>query len=48
MPPMTQAPLDEPLHPAIAEARRVLEVEAAAILGLVDHLGQTFVDVVEL
>jgi arabinose-5-phosphate isomerase len=35
-------------HPALAEARRVLEVEAAAILGLIDHLDQTFVDVVEL
>jgi len=35
-------------HPALAEARRVLEVEAAAILGLVDHLDDTFVDVVEL
>jgi len=33
--------------PAIAEAKRVLEVEAAAILGLIDHLDQTFVDVVE-
>ncbi len=35
-------------HPAIAEARRVLEVESAAILGLIDHLDQTFIDVVEL
>ena len=35
-------------HPAIAEARRVLEVEAAAILGLVEHLGAGFVDAVEL
>ena len=35
-------------HPAIAEAKRVLEVEAAAIVGLIDHLDQTFVDVVEL
>jgi len=35
-------------HPAIAEARRVLQVEAAAILGLIDHLDQAFVDVVEL
>jgi arabinose-5-phosphate isomerase len=34
--------------PAIAEARRVLEVEAAAILGLIEHLDNTFVDVVEL
>jgi arabinose-5-phosphate isomerase len=36
------------VHPALAEAKRVLEVEAAAILGLVEHLDQTFVDVVEL
>lgn len=36
------------VHPAIAEAKRVLEVEAAAILGLVDHLDQHFVDSVEL
>jgi len=35
-------------HPALAEARRVLEVEAAAILGLIDHLDETFVNVVEL
>ncbi|MGH9458693.1 MAG: KpsF/GutQ family sugar-phosphate isomerase [Thermoanaerobaculia bacterium] len=35
-------------HPSIREARRVLEVEANAILGLVDHLDQAFVDVVEL
>src|SRR5712691_4357859 len=35
-------------HPALAEARRVLEVESAAILGLVEHLDQTFVNVVEL
>ena len=35
-------------HPALAEARRVLEVEAAAILGLIEHLDGTFVDVVEL
>jgi arabinose-5-phosphate isomerase len=35
-------------HPAIAEAKRVLEVESAAILGLIDHLDQTFVDVVEV
>jgi arabinose-5-phosphate isomerase len=39
---------DTKIHPAIAEARRVLEVEAAAILGLIDHLDGTFVDVVEL
>ena len=35
-------------HPSLAEARRVLEVEAAAIIGLIDHLDGTFVDVVEL
>lgn len=35
-------------HPSLAEAKRVLEVEAAAILSLIDHLDQTFVDVVEL
>jgi arabinose-5-phosphate isomerase len=35
-------------HPSLAEAKRVLEVEAAAILGLVDHLDNAFVDVVEL
>jgi arabinose-5-phosphate isomerase len=35
-------------HPAIAEAKRVLEVEAAAILGLINHLDDSFVDVVEL
>jgi arabinose-5-phosphate isomerase len=48
MPGMTQAPLDEPVHPAIAEARRVLEVEAAAILGLIEHLDHSFIDSVEL
>lgn len=35
-------------HPSLAEAKRVLEVEAAAILGLIDHLDGAFVDVVEL
>src|SRR2546423_14641876 len=35
-------------HPAITEAKRVLEVEAAAILGLIDHLDDTFINVVEL
>src|SRR5438105_5341637 len=39
---------DATIHPAIAEARRVLEVESAAILGLIEHLDHTFVDVVEL
>ena len=42
---MKQAPA---AHPAIVEAQRVLEVEAAAILGLIQHLDQTFVDAVEL
>lgn len=45
---MTLAPTDESLHPALAEARRVLEVEAAAILGIIRHLDQSFVDAVEL
>ena len=44
----TAAVHDATDHPAIAEAKRVLEVEAAAILGLIDHLDHTFVDVVEL
>ena len=35
-------------HPALAEAKRVLEVEAAAILGLIGHLDDTFAAVVEL
>lgn len=35
-------------HPAIAEAKRVLEVEAAAIVGIIEHLDHTFVDVVEM
>ncbi|HEY0159351.1 MAG TPA: KpsF/GutQ family sugar-phosphate isomerase [Thermoanaerobaculia bacterium] len=45
---MTQAPAETALHPAIAEAKRVLEVEAAAILGLVAHLDRSFVDAVEM
>ena len=36
------------MHPAIAEAKRVLEVEAAAILAVIPHLDQHFVDAVEL
>jgi arabinose-5-phosphate isomerase len=44
---MTQAP-DAAVHPAIAEAKRVLEVEAAAILGIIQHLDHQFVDAVEL
>lgn len=35
-------------HPAIREARRVIEVEAAAIAGLLEHLGSEFVEAVEL
>ncbi len=42
---MTEAPTA--VHPALAEARRVLEVEAAAILGIIDHLDHAFVDAVE-
>jgi arabinose-5-phosphate isomerase len=34
-------------NPSLAEAKRVLEVEAAAILGLIDHLDHVFVEVVE-
>src|SRR5258708_15315747 len=46
---MPEAPLrDAADPPAIAEAKRVLQVEAAAILGLIDHRDGTFVDVVEL
>jgi arabinose-5-phosphate isomerase len=45
---MTQAPAETALHPAIAEAKRVLEVEAAAILGLVAHLDRSFVEAVEM
>lgn len=35
-------------HPALSEAKRVLEVEAAAILGVIEHLDDSFVAVVEL
>jgi arabinose-5-phosphate isomerase len=35
-------------HPSLVEAKRVLEVEASAILGLIEHLDDTFVEVVEL
>ncbi|HSN67631.1 MAG TPA: KpsF/GutQ family sugar-phosphate isomerase, partial [Thermoanaerobaculia bacterium] len=34
--------------PSILEARRVLEVEANAILGLIEHLDETFASVVDL
>jgi arabinose-5-phosphate isomerase len=44
---MTQPAVDGEEHPAIAEARRVLEVEAAAILGLIPHLGPSFAAAVE-
>lgn len=40
-----QQPLE--IHPSIVEARRVLEVEAAAIRGLIPHLDATFVDAIE-
>ena len=36
------------MHPSLAEAKRVLEVEAAAILSIIEHLDQHFVDAVEL
>ena len=41
----SSAPTD---HPALVEARRVLEAESAAILGLIPHLGASFVDAIEL
>jgi arabinose-5-phosphate isomerase len=44
---MTHAAIKQDDHPAIAEARRVLEVEAAAILGVIPHLGRSFIDAVE-
>lgn len=48
---MSEVPLPQKKneeHPALAEAKRVLEVESAAILGVIEHLDHTFVDVVEL
>lgn len=39
---------NEDEHPSLREARRVLEVEAQAILGLIEHLDRTFVQVVDL
>lgn len=50
MPKGPQAPAIPDLgdHPAIVEARRVLSVEAGAILGLIQHLDQSFIDSVEL
>jgi arabinose-5-phosphate isomerase len=44
---MTQPALDGEEHPAITEAKRVLQVEAAAILGVIDHLDDSFVAAVE-
>ena len=35
-------------HPSLVEARRVLEVEATAILSVIQHLDDTFVNVVEM
>lgn len=40
------SPADE--HPSILEAKRVLAVESAAILGVIEHLDQSFVDAVDL
>jgi arabinose-5-phosphate isomerase len=47
---MSEVPLQksDDDHPALVEAKRVLEVESAAILGVIEHLDHTFVDVVEL
>jgi len=47
MPRMSEAGSAED-HPSIAEAKRVLAVESAAILGVINHLDQSFVDAVEL
>ena len=44
---MTQPAIEGADHPALAEAKRVLEVEAAAILGVIEHLDQAFIDAVE-
>ncbi|MEO8379976.1 MAG: KpsF/GutQ family sugar-phosphate isomerase [Acidobacteriota bacterium] len=47
--PLETGPNDETaVHPALVEAKRVLEVEAAAILGVIDHLDGSFVAAVEL
>jgi len=51
MPAMKETPsraADPGSDPSLIEARRVLQAEASAILGLIDHLDHTFVDVVEL
>jgi arabinose-5-phosphate isomerase len=47
MPTRPAAPESELDHPTLLEARRVLEVEAAAILGLIEHLDDAFVQAVE-
>lgn len=44
---MTEASTDLRDHPALVEAQRVLEAESAAILGLIPHLGASFVESVE-
>lgn len=44
---MSTLPHDLAAHPALLEARRVLEVEAEAIRGLIEHLDGTFIEVVE-
>lgn len=44
--PMSPAALRN--HPSIVEARRVLEVEAAAIQGMIEHLDESFVGAVDL
>jgi arabinose-5-phosphate isomerase len=45
---MSRAVTDDARHPSILEAKRVLEVEAAAILSVIEHLDQGFVHAVEL
>jgi arabinose-5-phosphate isomerase len=45
---VSQMPEDDPSsHPSVVEARRVLEVEAAAILDVARHLDQSFIDAIE-
>ncbi|MFA6955498.1 MAG: KpsF/GutQ family sugar-phosphate isomerase [Thermoanaerobaculia bacterium] len=46
--PSAEVAIDLTNNPSIREARRVFEVEAAAIMGLNDHLGEEFVAAVEL
>lgn len=45
---MGQGATGAALHPSIAEAKRVLEVEAAAILGLIPNLDEAFIAATEL